>query len=310
MNPNLEKKLLEFYQRKVLGKGALAVIIFISRIAKDKNLPLNPDDILSESGGQVQGLGREAVQRILADYNISQVLAEEGGRTSRGSIANMRDYIEFLNNLHANGLADTNIIEAWWIARIRDHFAAKPLRLRYDPSKSLQVVIQDILEQAKKLQKENKGTTYQGAVLQHLIGAKLELSLPSLKIIHHGFTAVADAVSNRTGDFMIDDSVIHITLAPSEAVIRKCKQNLESNSRPIIFTIDNGIAALKVLTENAGLTGRIEIMDARQFLAANLYELSLFKTSAYSATLEKLVETYNRIISDHETDPSLKIEMI
>ena len=30
-------------------------------------------------------------------------------------------------------------------------------------------------------------------------------------------------------------------------------------------------------------------MDAEQFLTANLYELSLFKTSAHAATLEKLV---------------------
>ena len=87
MNPELRKFLLEFHQQKIKGKGALAVIVFISRIARSKGLPLNPDALLTESGGQVQGLGREPVQRILADYHISQILAEEGGRTSRGSIA-------------------------------------------------------------------------------------------------------------------------------------------------------------------------------------------------------------------------------
>lgn len=90
---------------------------------------------MADSGGQVQGLGREAVQRILTDYHITQTLAEEGGRTSRGSIANMQNYVALLNDLHSRGLADPTTIEHWWIERIRDHFAAKPLRLRYNSSK-------------------------------------------------------------------------------------------------------------------------------------------------------------------------------
>ena len=263
---------------------------------------------MADSGGQVQGLGREAVQRILADYHITQILAEEGGRTSRGSIANMQNYVALLNDLNSRGLADPTAIEHWWIERIRDHFAAKPLRLRYNSSKSIQAVIQDLLEQAKKLQQENQGAVYQGIVLQHLIGAKLELSLPSLKITHHG-AMVADAISNRSGDFMIDDCVIHITLSPTEAVIRKCQKNLESNTKPLILTIGNASGG-KSACRKSDLGGQIEIIDAIQFLTANLYELSLFKTSAHMATLEKLVETYNRIILEHETDPGLKIEII
>lgn len=50
-------------------------------------------------------------------------------------------------------------------------------------------------------------------------------------------------------------------------------------------------------------------MDAEQFLAANLHELSLFKASARPDTLGKLVDTYNRIVSENETDPSLRIEI-
>ncbi len=69
---------------------------------------------------------------------------------------------------------------------------------------------------------------------------------------------------------MIDNYVIHITLSPSEAIIRKCQQNFESNTRPLILTIGNGVSAVKVLAENAGLSRRIEIMDAEQFLTANL----------------------------------------
>ena len=65
----------------------------------------------------------------------------------------------------------------------------------------------------------------------------------------------------------------------------------------------------QALASNAQLAGRVDILDAEQFLAGNLHELSLFKVGARQTTLAKLVETYNRIVSANETDPSLLIEM-
>lgn len=149
---------------------------------------------------------------------------------------------------------------------------------------------------------------YQGAVLQHLVGAKLELALPEVQITHNGFS-VADAVSDRSGDFVIDDSIIHITTSPGEAVIRKCVRNLEAGAKPIILTLADGVPVALGLAKNADLSGRIDIMDAEQFLAANLHELALFKTAERRTTLLRLIETYNRIVSEHETDPSLRIEL-
>lgn len=295
-------------EKKIRGKGALAVVIHISRYAKENGLPLDADGLITEGSGQVLGLGKGSVQRVLNDHGITQVLAEEGGRTSRGSIGTMRAYVAFLNELHAEGIDTLEEIEAWWLGRVKEHFAAKPFRLRFDAAKGFQAIIQDLLAQAKKRQQEATGTMYQGAVLQHLVGAKLELAMPELTIGHNGFS-VADAVSDRSGDFVIDDSIIHITTSPGEAVIRKCQRNLEAGAKPIILTLAEGVTVAKVLASNAGLAGRIDIMDAEQFLAANLHELSLFKTSARLMTLEKLIESYNRIVANNETDPSLRIEM-
>ena len=312
MNSNeLTTRLTEFRDNnKIKGKGALAVVIHISRYAKEKGLPLDVEQLITKkgSGGQVLGLGKGSVQRVLKDYGITQVLAEEGGRTSRGSIPIMRAYVDFLNELHNEGIAALTEIEAWWIVCVKEHFAAKPFRLRFDASKGFQAIIQDLLAQAKKRQQEATGAMYQGAVLQHLVGAKLELAMPDLTIGHNGFS-VADAVSDRSGDFVIDDSIIHITTSPCEAVIRKCQHNLHAGAKPIILTLAEGVTVAKGLADNAGLAGQIDIMDAEQFLAGNLHELSLFKTSARRTTFEKLIETYNRIIADNERDPSLRIEM-
>lgn len=306
---NLESRLTEFCEtHRIRGKGPLAVVVYISRYARKNGLPLDANSLVADSEGQVRGLGKDAVQRVLSDYGITQVLAEEGGRTSRGSLGKMRVYVSFLNELHVAGVADVDFIETWWMERVREHFAAKPFSLRYDAAKSLQAIIQDLLAQAKKRQQASTGTMYQGAMLQHLVGAKLELALPDVSIEHNGFS-VADAVSERAGDFVIDETIIHVTVSPGEAIIRKCQSNLDAGARPIILTIGDNVPVAKGLAANAGVAGRIDIMDVEQFLAANLHELSLFKASARRTAFESLVETYNRIVTEHETDPSLQIEM-
>jgi hypothetical protein len=295
-------------ENKIVNKGALSVVLHVSRYAKKNGLPLVPENLITEGSGQVLYLGKASVQGVLKDYGITQVLAEEGGRTSRGSIGYMFTYVAFLNQLQIEGIADLAKIEAWWVDRVREYFLSKPFHLKFDASKGLQAVIQDLFLQAKKRQQQATGTMYQGAMLQHLVGAKLELALPGLQIQQNG-SSVADAVSDRSGDFVIDDTVIHTTTAPGEALLRKCKINLESGKKPIIITLGDGIATAKGLASYIDLTGRVDILDAEQFIAANIHELSLFSASERLPTIEKLIEAYNRIIDENETDPSLKIEL-
>ena len=146
-------------EKKLSSKGELATILHISRLAKEKGLPLNPDTLVTEGKGQVLGLGKSRVQSILKEYGIAKVLAEEGGRTSRKSLNNMYGYVAFLNGLHQDGIAELSKIESWWIERIIEYFAAQPLVLKFDASKSLQAIVGDLLQQAFKRQKDNPGVS-------------------------------------------------------------------------------------------------------------------------------------------------------
>ncbi|MBR4876174.1 MAG: DUF4928 family protein, partial [Rhodocyclaceae bacterium] len=129
---DLMKALQKFNADRRFGrKGALCVALVVTQHAK-KGLPLDPDALLTEGGGQVLGLGRGAVQAILARHGISRVLAAEGGRTSRGSMSNMREYVAFLNSLAAEGSLDLDAVEAFWIGRVHEFFAGKPFRIRLD----------------------------------------------------------------------------------------------------------------------------------------------------------------------------------
>ncbi len=299
---------LSAYQkaRKLTSKGKLAAILYVSRLAKKNGLPLDSSILVTDSKGQVLGLGKSAVQAILKDYGVTRVLAEEGGRTSRGSLGNMQDYVTFLNELHADGGADTEAIEEWWAARVNDFFCAQPFTLKYDTSKALRAIVRDLLAQASKRQKENPGTMYAGAVLQHLVGAKLSLVLPEGAVQNNGYS-VADAVSARSGDFIIGEVIIHVTTAPGEALMRKCESNLQAGTRPIIVTTYESMPGAESLANIQGIGGRVDILEAEQFIATNIYELSRFETAERKLTVERLANKYNEIVEDCETDPSLKV---
>lgn len=307
-NEQLEAALDAFRDtHKVNTKGKLALVLFVSRRARQLGLPLDAHQMLTTNRGQVHGLGKAAVQAILADYGITRVLAEEAGRTSRGSIGLMVTYVAALNALEVGEPALLAAVEAYWANRVRLYFSSKPFVVRCDLNRCIRAVVRDLLAQAARRQQEAGGTMYLGAVLQHLIGAKLETMAPG-RIHHHG-ASVADDPGERSGDFLLEDVVIHVTTAPGEAVVRKCKANIDSGKRPIIVTLTDKIGVAVGLAQNAGLEERIDVIDAEQFLATNVYEWSKFRADARRATLGRLVEAYNKIIGECETDPSLRLAL-
>ena len=305
----LQSRLEKFAsQNKIRGKGPLSLVLVVTRKASEQTPPFAADNYLTPQGGQVAGLGRGAVQSILADHGIDRVLAEEGGRTSRGSIQKMRAYVDFLNELAQEKLLDFDAIEKWWIGRVREFFSSKPFSLKVDSSKSIRSIVSDLIEAAFDRQRACPGVMVAGAVMQHLVGAKIATALPDVKIKHEGFS-VADAPAGRKGDFLIGDTAIHVTTAPTEALIRKCCDNLAQNLRPLVITTQSGVGGAIALAKNADVAERIDILEIEQFVATNVYEWSAFQQTKRTVTVRQLVEAYNRIIDQCETDPSLKIAM-
>jgi len=292
---------------KFARKGPLCVALVITQQAKASGLPLNPENLLTDQGGQVLGLGRNAVQAVLSRHGITRVLAAEGGRTSRGSIANMRQYVGFLNRLAETGNVDLDAVENFWIARVHEFFSAKPFRIRLDASRSLRTVVRDVLQQAEERQKNTPGMNYVGGVMQHIVGAKLECALGAGKFEHNGFST-SDAQTGRPGDFFIGDVAIHVTTSPGEAVIERCRDNLDDGYRPVLVTMQRGLTVAKALADNAGMADRIDVFEIEQFVALNLYELGKFAAEGRRVAVSDLVKRYNEIIEDVETDPSMKID--
>ena len=293
-------------EHAIRSKGALGLPLVVTDHARTMGLPLDPARLRTEKEGQVLGLGKGKVQQVLARHGIDRVLAEEGGRTSRGSMGKMTAYVALLNELHAEGdsALDLDQVEAFWISRVQLFFAGKPLIMRLDPQASLRTAFRNLFEQAEVRQRETPGTMVVGTVLQHLVGAKLEGAYGQVE--HHS-ASTKDEGQSRPGDFSIGDLAIHVSTAPGEALIRKCQTNLSGGQRPVILTLGRGVTLATGLAENAGIADRIDVFDAHQWLAAGVLDQGCDSPQARAHEIAQLLEIYNRIVEATETDPSLRI---
>jgi hypothetical protein len=187
-------------------------------------------------------------------------------------------------------------------------FFAKPFKIKLDASRSLRAVVRDVIAQAVDRQKLVPGVYYAGAVLQHLVGAKLDCALGKGRFDHNSFST-ADAPSGRAGDFFLGDVAIHVTTSPGEAVVARCLENLNDGYRPILVALQRGLAVAEGLSNNVGLGDRIDVFEIEQFVALNLYELGKFVADGRKLAVTEMVQRYNEIVEEFETDPSLKIEL-
>jgi hypothetical protein len=309
MNPTAElfEKLCKDHP-KFLRSGGLCVALVITETARKDGLPLRPEKLRTAEGGQVAGLGKAAVQKILEAHGITKVLAKEGGRTSRGSLGLMETYVAALNHLHQSGTVDLDEGVKWWIGKVRGYFASEGPKFHFDPGKSLRANINDLLDQAAVLQSSGGGTNYVGAMLQHLVGAKLDIVLGRGKIRHHGFS-VADQSTARNADYQVETVAIHVTTHPTEALVRKCGENINAGLKPLIITLADAVRPADFILQTFELSDRVDVLDAAQFLTANVYERSLFKAADCKMTLTALLERFNEIVASCETDPSLLVKI-
>lgn len=288
---------------RVTTKGSLAAALQLNRLFSQDGFPIDVNDYVTEKEGQVKGISKDNCQKILSEYGITRLLAAEGGRTSRGTMALMRNYAKLINSLHPDEEQFTEI-EKYWIQKIQAFFIGKPLTLESDSSLSVSAAFEHLLAQAKQRQSENPGTMYVGTVLQQLVAAKLTLILPEVEI---NGASVADDPTGRGGDFNVGDTAIHCTTAPASLLMEKCRHNISEGLHPVIITIRDRVKTAWDLAADSGIADRLEVWDVQSFLSSNVYEHGLFSGAERSETLSRLIVAYNKIIDKYETDPSLRI---
>lgn len=78
---------------------------------------------------------------------------------------------------HVANALNLDAAEAFWIDRVKDYFNSKPFTIRLDAGISLRTVVRDLIAQAEKRQKTENGNMLVGVLMQHLVGARLDVLL-------------------------------------------------------------------------------------------------------------------------------------
>lgn len=119
--------------------------------------------------------------------------------------------------------------------------------LRMSASLAIREAVRSLVAQALR-RAGAAGKSLVGALLYHLAGATLDCVLGTGPIEHSAF-GTADPSGTRIGDYLLDDVAIHVTSSPSEALIKRCGQDLSNGIRPIVITLARHLPAAEVLAE-------------------------------------------------------------
>ncbi|EOI3502838.1 DUF4928 family protein [Cronobacter dublinensis] len=282
--------------------------LIVSRMMAD-GLPITDDRLYSEKKGQVRGLSGATISKILEQHGETRIFTREGGRTSRGTIFLAAAFRDVLNNTQVNGNEPvdaaliSNQLEAFFTQCVRlDYFDKQRITLDLDYNKPVASVVGDILKAAAE--RSDKPT---GAVLQHLIGAKLQLRFPSIKIGSDRANA-ADLHTDREGDFQVGTTAFHVTTAPMEKLISRCVENKRAGYRPVILTLESKVIAARQMADNVGMSDQIAVQAAETFIGTNIEEISVYDGDKIREGLARLIRTYNARINAIEIDKSLMID--
>jgi len=282
--------------------------LIVSRMMAD-GIPISDDRLYSDGKSQVRGLSGSTISKILELHGETRLFTREGGRTSRGTIYLAAAFRDVLNSTQVYGSEPVNTsdisfqLEAFFTKCVRiDYFDKQRIAVDIDHTKPISAVVNDILKAAAE--RSDKPT---GAVLQHLIGAKLQLRFPDEKIGMDRANA-ADLHTDREGDFQVGTTAFHVTTAPMEKLISRCIENKRAGYRPIILTLESKVLAARQMADNVSMSEQISVLAAETFIGNNIEEISIYDGDKIREGLARLIRTYNKRIENIEVDKSLMIE--
>lgn len=186
------------------------------------------------------------------------------------------------------------------VERVKDYHNRQKLKLTFNPTLSTWHIVHNLLVISIA---EGKA----GYVAQHLVGAKLQLRFPTIKVSNES-GSTADMQTQRPGDFLIEHTAFHVTVAPMQPVFDKCKHNISQGLKPFLLVPDNKLIGTRQLAEQV-CAQQIEVESIESFVSQNLNELSIFNKDKLTTSIKDLVSIYNRRVDEVETDKSLMIDL-
>lgn len=287
------------------AKGTIsAALVVLERLKSDFALDLEAHR--APGGSQIKGASGLAVKKILERYGETRPFAKEGGRTNRGGPGDVKKMLDTIKKANLGSLPPekrheiVDHLQRFLVDKVREFHNRERIKLVFDLSKSTWQMIQGLLTLARETGKE-------GPVAQHLVGAKLSLRLPDTEVSNESFSTADDQLG-RPGDFYINDTAFHVTVAPMVGVYEKCKRNLEDGLRVYLLVPDRLLAAARQNVDLIVPSG-VAVESIESFVSQNIEELSYFSKSKLVPGFRRLLDTYNSRVGSAEIDRSLLIEI-
>lgn len=282
--------------------------LIVSEMVRD-GLPIPDKRFFSAKGSQVRGLSGSSIARILDRNGEIRQFTSEGGRTSRRTLLLAYSYRKKINNLTPDaGLELSEVasqLESLFTKKVQsDYFDKQRLDVDLDHNKPVASIIGDILKTSA-----NRSDKPTGTVLQHLVGAALQLRFPNEEIgVDKSNTA--DLQTDREGDFQLGDTAFHVTVSPMEKLIQRCISNKKSGFRPVILTVRSRIDAAYQMIDiaDSSMSDRVLVSSSEDFIGLLVEEMSIFDGKSIRSNIARLIRLYNNRIDQIETDKSLMLK--
>lgn len=288
------------------ARGTIAAALVVLD-KMQSNFSLNLDDYRASGKGQLKGVSASAVSKILIKFGEERPFSKEGGRTNRGAPGDIEKMFEALKKAGLEGLGRkerNRILESmqqFLVEKVLEYHSRQKLKLVFDSNKTLWESVRELLFIAKKKGKD-------GPVAQYLVGAKLQRRFPSIQVENDSYST-ADDPRGRQGDFLIEDTVFHITVNPMPDVFKKCARNIEEGLRVYLIVPDCKISGARQIADSYGISEKITVTSIEAFVSQNIDEISSFSGKKLPGEFGVLLETYNHRVDAIETDKSLMIEI-
>lgn len=308
------KKAMDWYESQRTPKGSvntnvMTTGLIVSSMIRD-GFPIEDDRFYSGKKSQVKGLSGRTVSKLLRQHGETRPFTSEGGRTSRGTLPLAQSYRDEINDLATKvSTADVGVIAnelERYFTRCAgaDYFDKQRLDVEIDPDKPVASIVADIL--AASAERADQPT---GTVLQHLVGAKLQLRFPQ-EDIGVDKTNAADQQTNREGDFQIGTTAFHVTVSPMEKLIDRSIRNKKAGYRPVILTPERRVLAARQMVENfePAMAEKVAVQSAESFIGTNIEEIATYDGARIRQDVARLIRTYNERVAAIELDGSLQIE--
>jgi len=148
------------------------------------------------------------------------------------------------------------------------------------------------------------------AVAHHLVGANLQIRLAAsgVQVENHGYTP-AEERSSKAGNFLVNDTVFHVTMSAIQHVVEKCASSMTLGYRCYVLVPTVHVDTARGLATILGIADDISVVAIEQFVGQNIDEMGGFSRGQLGTTVRLLLETYNTRVQAVETDPSLLIEI-